>query len=390
MTHALSATIKPLATALALAFSISLAGCGGDDQSKIKEEPAPTVQAQVTAIQPVETQSTATTPGTIVALESVKVASRLMGYIKDIAVVEGQSVKTGQRLFTIDPLDIEGAVAQARLGLQQAEDALKDAKADYQRFEALYKDEVVSRQHYEKMKLNHDIAVSRAAQAKAGLGTAQGQLKYAVVTSPINGVVTQKLAMEGDIAAPGHPVLMVENPAKLQVQTSVPEALFKTLKLGQAVQVVVDGLEAPVAAKVARLSPAADPMSHTYMVKLDVAGAGLTSRSPGRPKNDLTPSGGGSGVVSGPGAQLRSGAFARVLFPTGSKLMLAVPKAAVLERAGITGVFVVDAQGLAQYRMVRTGAEVDGQVEILSGLNPGERVVTGNAEAVNNGNKVQG
>lgn len=365
MTHAfptkLSIKIKPLAAALALAFSFTLAGCGGDEQSKVKEEPAPTVQAQVTAIQPVETQSTTVTPGTVVALESVKVASRLMGYIKDIAVVEGQRVTTGQRLFTIDPLDIEGAVAQARLGLQQAEDALKDAKADYERFEALYKDEVVSRQHYEKMKLNHDIAVSRAAQAKAGLGTAQGQMRYATVSSPINGVVTQKLAMEGDIAAPGHPVLMVENPARLQVQTSVPEALFKTLKLGQAVQVEIDGHDKPVAAKVARLSPAADPMSHTYMVKLDVASAGL-----------------------------QSGAFARVLFPTGSKLVLAVPRAAVLERAGITGVFVVDAQGIARYRMVRTGAEMDGQVEILSGLNPGERVVTGNAEVVNNGNKVQG
>jgi len=361
MTHALSTQIKPLAAALALAFSLSLAGCGGEDHAKAKAEPATTVQAQVTAIQPVEVQSTTVTPGTVVALESVKVASRLMGYIKDIAVVEGQSVKAGQRLFTIDPLDIEGAVAQARLGLQQAEDALKDAKADYQRFEALYKDEVVSRQQYEKMKLNHDIAVSRAAQAKAGLGTAQGQMRYATVSSPINGVVTQKLAMEGDIAAPGHPVLMVENPARLQVQTSVPEALFKTLKPGQAVQVEVDGLDKAVAAKVARLSPAADPMSHTYMVKLDVAAPGL-----------------------------QSGAFARVLFPTGSKRVLAVPRAAVLERAGITGVFVVDAQGIAQYRMVRTGTEVDGQVEILSGLNPGERVVTGNAGVVNNGDKVQG
>lgn len=357
--HVLSFPIKPLAAAVAFAFT--LAGCGAEEHGKVKEEPARAVQAEVTAIQPVEVQSSTSTPGSVMALESVQVASRLMGYIKDIAVVEGQRVTTGQRLFTIDPLDIEGAVAQARLGLQQAEDALKDAKADYERFEALYKDEVVSRQHYEKMKLNYDLAVSRAAQAKAGLSTAQGQLKYAVVTSPINGVVTQKLAMEGDIAAPGHPVLRVENPARLQVQTSVPEALFKTLKLGQTAQVEVDGLDKPVPAKVARLSPAADPMSHTYMVKLDVAAEGL-----------------------------QSGAFARVLFPMGSRLVLAVPKAAVLERAGITGVFVVDDQGRAQYRMVRTGAESDGRVEILSGLNPGDRVVTGNASAVNNGDRVRG
>jgi hypothetical protein len=102
-------------------------------------------------------------------------------------------------------------------------------------------------------------------------------------------------------------------------------------------------------------------MTHTYAVKLDIAAPGL-----------------------------KSGAFARILFPTGKRSVLAVPEAAVLERAGIVGVFVVDAQGAAQYRMVRTGGEVNGQVEILSGINPGEKVVTGNAEAVKNGNKIQG
>ncbi|HNQ04660.1 MAG TPA: efflux RND transporter periplasmic adaptor subunit [Thiobacillaceae bacterium] len=356
-----SAQTKSLPIILSLALSLVLAGCGSGDAQKTKTGAAVTVQAQITVIQPVEATRTHVTPGSVVALESVKVASRLMGYIKDIAVAEGQRVKAGQRLFTIDPLDIEGAVAQARLGLQQAEDALQDAKADYQRFQALYEDEVVSRQQYEKMKLNYDMAVTRAAQAKAGLGTAQGQMRYATVNSPINGVVTQKLAMEGDIAAPGHPVLLVENPDRLQVQTSVPEAVFKTLKLGQTVEVQVDGQEQSVQARVARLSPAADPMSHTYMVKLDVAGAGL-----------------------------QSGAFARVLFPTGRQLILTLPRSAVQERAGITGVFVVDDAGIARYRMVRTGNEIDGQVEILSGLNPGERVVSGNADAVNNGSKVQG
>lgn len=351
------ALVKPIALVIALA----LAGCSGEEAAKTAPAAQRTVQAQTTVLQASESLATTAATGSVVALESVHVASRLMGYIRDIAVVEGQAVKQGQRLFTIDPLDIEGAVEQARLGLKQAEDAMKDAKTDFDRFENLYRDEVVSRQQYEKMKLNHDIAVSRAAQAKAGLGTAQGQMRYATVTSPINGVVTQKLANEGDIAAPGHPVLMVENPARLQVQTAVAEALYKGIRLGQEVMVEIDGQAKPVSAKVARLSPAADPMTHTYPIKLDIAAPGL-----------------------------RSGAFARVLFPTGKRSVLAVPVAAVLDRAGITGVFVVDAQGVAQYRMVRVGQVAGGLIEVLSGLNAGERVVTGNAQAVNNGDKVSG
>jgi RND family efflux transporter MFP subunit len=343
---------------LILFIALALAGCGGEEKTP-SAATRHTVQAQVSTIQPTETITTMPTPGTVVAEDSVQVASRLMGYIKNIAVVEGQSVKAGQRLFTIDPMDIQGAVEQARLGLKQAEDALADAKADFDRFAALYKDDVVTRQQYEKMRLNYEIARSRAAQAESGLTTAQGQLKYAVVTSPIDGVVTRKLATEGDIAAPGHPVLMVENPARLQVQTSVPDTVFNTLRLGQSVQVQVDGLDRDLTAKIARLSPAADPVSHTYLVKLDVAAPGL-----------------------------KSGAFARVLFPAGKTLMLAVPQAAVLDRAGITGVFVVDDKGVAEYRMVRTGSTADGRVEILSGLNPGERVVTGNAESLDNGDQV--
>ena len=349
--------IKPLVIAIALV----IAGCSGEKPAKTVASPQRNVQAQTTLLQAREQLATTATTGTVVALESVRVASRLMGYIRDIAVVEGESVKAGQRLFSIDPLDIEGAVEQARLGLRQAEDAMRDAKADAERFENLFKEEVVSRQQYEKMKLNYDIAVSRAAQAKAGLGTAQGQMRYATVTSPINGVVTQKLANEGDIAAPGHPVLMLENPAHMQVQTAVSETLYKSIRQGQSVRVEIDGLDQPVSAKVARLSPAADPMTHTYTIKLDVTSPGL-----------------------------KSGVFARVLFPTGKRSVLALPEAAVLERAGIIGVFVVNAEGAAQYRMVRVGKAGDGQVEVLSGLNPGERVVTSNAQAVNNGDKISG
>lgn len=354
-----SKLVKPLVVALSLSLPLTLIGCSGEDKARTAQEARRTVQAQTTIIQPSEGLATTAVTGTVEALESVRVASRLMGYIRDIAVVEGQAVKAGQRLFTIDPLDIEGAVEQARLGVKQAEDAMKDAEADYKRFENLYKDEVVTRQNYEKMKLNYDMAVTRAAQAKAGLGTAQGQMRYATVTSPINGVVTQKLANEGDIAAPGHPVLMVENPARLQVRGSVSEDIHRGLKLGAQVMVEVDGQDQAVAAKVAQLAPAADPMTHTYTVKLDIAAPGL-----------------------------KSGTFARILFPTGKRTVLAVPEAAVLERAGIVGVFVVDAQGAAQYRMVRLGKQEGGLVEVLSGLNPGDKVVTGNANAVNNGDNV--
>jgi hypothetical protein len=112
---------------------------------------------------------------------------------------------------------------------------------------------------------------------------------------------------------------------------------------------------------VANLVPSADPVTHSHLVKIDL------------PKD----------------AGLRSGSFVQVAFALGQRDGVRVPASAVLTRAGISGVFVVDAQGLASYRMVRTGTASAGQLEILAGLNPGERVVISSATALQNGDKVQ-
>lgn len=345
---------------LPLAFSLALlAGCGGHDEAGDKPPAARVMQAEVETATLAKTPAYHPTPATLVAENQVRVASRLMGYIRSIDVVEGQQVRVGQKLFSVDPVDVQGQVEQTRAGVKQAEDALADAKVEYQRFEALFKEEAVTRQQFEKMKLQHDMAQSRLAQARAGHNTAAGQLRYATVTSPIAGVVTQKLANAGDLAAPGHPVLVVENPGKLLVETQVPESVLSALKPGAQVLVEVDGQEKPLLARVARISPAADPVSRTFLVKLDVSGAGL-----------------------------KSGLFARVLFPQGEREVLTVPVGALINRAGIGGVFVVGQDGIAQFRMVRAGEARDGRMEVLSGLTDGERVVSGGAEKLESGDRV--
>lgn len=348
-------------TVAAVALGFFLGGCGGHEDPTGRKTEIHTVPARTQVIALTATAARHASPATVVAVERAEVASRLMGYLRDIAVVEGQGVSRGQRLFTVDPIDVQGQVDQARLAVTQAETAYADAKADYDRYANLYQDEAVSRQQFDKMKLQHDLAAARLAQTKAGLGTASGQLRYATVTAPITGVVTRKLANAGDLAAPGRPVLVVENPARLQVETQVPEYILRQLKPGLLVPVEVDGIEGPLEGRVAQVSPAADPVSHTFLVKLDVKAAGV-----------------------------RSGAFARVLFPAGERQALAIPRTALVNRAGIEGVFVVDKDGIAQFRMVRGGGEHAGRIEIQAGLNPGERIVVEGAEKLESGNKVQG
>lgn len=358
MNHRTMNAIKP--TALALALALAISGCGETDKQQQTTTPAATVTANIAVVQKTVLPIITTASGTIIAEQQAQIASRLMGFIREMNVQEGQSVVAGQRLFTVDPTDIQGQVSQAKAGLAQAEAALADAKNDYQRFGTLYKEEAIPKQQWDKVRLQYNVAQQQAAAARVGLGTAAAQMRYATLTAPFSGIITQKMANVGDLATPGRPVLALENQSRLQVQTGVSSDVFAHLKQGDNVSLQVGDADTAITGKIARLVPAADPVTRTYLVKIDLP----------------------------QGAQLKSGMYVLVAFPTGQREAVRVPQSAVLDRAGITGVFVVDAQGIAHYRMVRVGGTSGGQVEIQAGLTPGERVVTSATAKLQSGDKV--
>lgn len=338
----------------------ALGGCGDHAKDQVAAPVGATVQATVISVEKASLPMVATAPGNVIAEQQAMIASRLMGFLREIYVEEGQHVTAGQKLFAVDPTDIQGQMAMAKAGLTQAQAALADAKNDYERFGALYKDEAIPKMQWDKIRLQYQMTEQQVGMARAGYDTAAAQMRYATVTAPFAGVITQKMANAGAMAAPGQPVLVLENTDKLQVQTSVSNDVFSQLKLGTEVGLSVEGESANVVGKVANLVPSADPMTHSHLVKIDL------------PKN----------------SGLRSGSFVQVAFKLGEREGLRVPESAVQSRAGITGVFVVDAQGVAKYRMVRTGTVDAGQVEILAGLNPGEKVVSTSKAALQNGDKV--
>jgi RND family efflux transporter MFP subunit len=145
---------------VAATLFLSLAGCKPHDQTAATQ--IKTVNGQIIVLSLTDIPVADAAPGEIIAEQHVQVASRLMGYIRDISVHEGETVKVGQLLFSIDPTDIKGQVNQARAGLAQAEAALNDAKADYERFSNLYKDESIPKAQYDKIKLQYNIAQSQA------------------------------------------------------------------------------------------------------------------------------------------------------------------------------------------------------------------------------------
>ncbi|MDX1796339.1 MAG: efflux RND transporter periplasmic adaptor subunit [Hydrogenovibrio sp.] len=294
-------------------------------------------------------------PGSIVPDQKALIASRLMGYIKDLNVKVGQAVKRGEPLFSIDSSDIKSGILKARSGYQQAQAALMDAKLDYDRFKRLYEDESVSKQQFDKINLKYKVAQENLVAAKTNLEQAKSQLQYANVKAPFDGVVVQKMAVAGDLAAPGNPVLALENRSSLSVQTQVSQDLYTVLRLGDTATVMIDGQKTPVTGTIYTLVSAADPKTRTHTVKLSLPSY----------------------------VDVNSGTFAHVGFKRGERQTIMVPEKAIINRSGIQGVFVVEGNK-AYFRMVRLGEVIGDKVEIKAGLNLGDVIVTSHNQSLLN------
>jgi len=162
----------------------------------------------------------------------------------------------------------------------------------------------------------------------------------------------------GTLVMPGTPLLTVEDTAHLRLEASVPQDLVAKIHPGQKTAVRTDAGQWE--GTVMEISPATDVGTRTFVVKV------------GLPAN----------------CACRSGEYGKALFSAGETRALAISQAAVMARGQLEGVYVVSPQGLAEYRLVTTGRRVGEQVEILSGLSEGERVVTSHPDTVSEGARV--
>jgi len=193
-------------------------------------------------------------------------------------------------------------------------------------------------------------------RAKAALQEAEAYLGFTRVVSPIDGSVADKKIDLGSMAAPGMPLMTIEG-VSYQVEANLNENLSGKIKKGSIATIIIDSIGKSIPGKVVEINPAIDPMTRTFSVKID---------------------------VSDP--DLRSGFYGKVRFPIGKKEVLSIPDTALVMRGQLSGVYSVGEDNIITFRIVRTGAKIDNEVEILSGIRPGERVITeGTSLAIDGG-----
>ena len=305
------------------------------------------------------------------AASTIYVAGRMMGAVTSLLVKEGDAVEKGRLLLTMDDRDVVQKVKAAEAGVQEATKALEAVKQNreladmtHRRYQKMYDEKAISRQEMDQFETQKRVAgleyervqevVSRAA---AGLAEAKIYLGFTSIVSPVKGIVTEKKIEVGGMAVPGMPLLTVENTAAYHAEVTVDEGLVGKLRLGTPVLVFIEAIDRKIQGKIKEILPAVDPQSRSFTVKVSLSGDGL-----------------------------RSGLYARMRIASGKKEIMLAPRSAIVEKGQLTGVYAVDGQGVVTYRLVRTGKEYDGQLEILSGLKPNDRIIVqGMEKAVDGG-----
>jgi RND family efflux transporter MFP subunit len=310
--------------------------------------------------------------------------------VLEVKVHAGDPVKTGQLLATIDAREVDGMVRKSEAGLQEAlmaqeevEKGLQAARANLdlgnatlQRYQNLWDKKSVSQQEFDEVQARQRMAAAQVEameakkrqvqakmeQAHSDIGSSKALRSYAEIRSPLNGVVVQRQAEPGSLAVPGMPLLVVEETGRFRLEVAVEESRIQMVKLGQKIPVKVAAAQSDsFLGIVGEIQPAGDPASRTYLVKINLPAI----------------------------SAIRSGMYGEASFEDGSRRGIWAPPRSVVRQGQLEGVFVVDAENRARLRLLKLGEESADGIEVLAGLEAGERLVVEGTAGLKDGSPVE-
>jgi RND family efflux transporter MFP subunit len=220
--------------------------------------------------------------GSVISDNQKMMTSRYMGYVKNMAVSEGDIVKKGQLLYEIDSKEIEAAERQVDLGISQARLALQMNKNQYNnvlmnlsRHQRLFKKKMVSKYELETLELAAKnlkdmvtIATKQVEQAEAKKEEVLNQYNYLKIQAPNDGVIVAKKLNEGEMAIPGMPALVLTDLSNLKIVAEIAETQLKDIHLGKDVNIEIPSLGFVTTGKISSIIPNSNPMTHKFKIKI--------------------------------------------------------------------------------------------------------------------------
>jgi len=350
---------------IGLVGTLTFAGCKSD--APTQPSTAQTVEAHVVDIVRTGIPALTRATGTLQAHESATLSAQVMGRVQQVLVREGDRVRAGQTLVILDDATLRSSLDQADAAIKVAEQqqAAAQSNADLAlstlaRYRQLEAQKSVSPQEMDEVTRRAEAAQAQADAMKAQANAIRAQqagakamFGYSRIVAPFDGVVTARMIDPGAMAAPGVPLVQVDSAGALKLQTTVSESLIAALHKGMKIAVSVDSLNGQsFDGTVAEIVPAADPASHSFLVKV--------------------------AVPSSP--QLLAGMSANAEIPNGTKEAVLAPRSAIAMRGSLACVYALDNTGVAQLRYLTLGNVSGDKVEVLSGLSGGEKLVDNPAD----------
>jgi HlyD family secretion protein len=387
------ATLPLLApAAIALIASILFASCS----SKEQQEASPVVTVQAATVERTSIQNKITTDAILYPRDAAAIVPKISAPIKKFFVQRGSKVHAGELLAELENQDLLGALTENEGGYEQAEASYKNAEQSapqdlkfakeqleaaqklYDSRETLYQEGAMAAKDVEDARIaltqarnqyslaekeyNLEIAQGQLTAAKGKAASAQAEVNYSRITSPINGVVTDRPYNVGDTPASGSPILTVMNLSSVVARAHLSPEQAAQLRVGDRASLIPPG-QPEVRGRVTVVSPALDPSSTTIQVWVEAP----------NPRD-----------VFKPGSTVTVSMVAKTV-----KNAIVVPAESILTAPdGSTSVMAIGKDQHAHQTAVKTGIRQDGKVEILSGVRPGQQVVTAGAYGLPDGAKV--
>ena len=335
-------------------------GCGGHEPGHVAVEERTPLAVTASAATAEEWSDGIAISAGVQPFQRATPSTVLMGRVDRILRKEGERVRKGEVLARIDSRDVSARVAQAEAAVAAARAMEQNAKLMKERMERLQARNAATQKDLDDATAGYEAAGANLRAAEEGVKAAQSYLAYSEIKAPFAGVVAERMIEVGDMAAPGRPLFVIEDTSMVKIEGQVPESAAADLALGDHVEVEIGGESFD--AELTELLPAADPRSRTF-----------TARA----------------LVDNPDGQLRSGMFARLRLGGKSRPVVTAPADSIVSRGPLTGIFVVADDSTARLRWVTLGRTRDGMIEVLTGLQAGERVVLEPEAALEDGRPVE-
>lgn len=349
-----------LTAVLLVAALVLAAGCGKKDADTGNSQDKVEVPVSVEEVRTGSISSTTAITGKVTPLAEINVVPKTGGKVVQVLVDVGSKVKQGQVLVRLDTAELDAQLKQATAALELARSSnaqnqlrLQDAQNNLNRMQALYNEGAISKQQYETALLQYNLTKNtdtgaQVKQAQANVELIRTQISNAIITAPQDGEISARLVDPGEMAGPGVPVVTLVNTAKVYIEGVVAERDISLVKIGRQVDVKVEAAGGAFKGVVETVSPAADPRSKGYPLKV---------------------------ALTNPDSKLKPGMFGEIRLVTGQKDdVVVIPKEVVVDRGAGKVVFVVKG-GMAEERKITLGMESGDRVEVVDGIKAGEKLV---------------